>query len=161
MLQATAISLTAQFLRTTAYTISVTGISRELYSASWYCLCSWGWEHPTASTASPSQKGHDENWITACLPRQHQQAGSARYRSVLHLLHWICSCITDLWCWTKQQPFRDLSSQMLPTFTFQTPHFQTHWAAKGEVKSGCLTGLWVPLVYMHRADRKRIKKRNL
>lgn len=128
-----------------------------------------GWEHPPASTASPSQQGHDQDRIPACLPGQHQQAGPAGYWSVLHLPHWICSYITDLWGWARQQLYRDLSLQMLllagmspeilPTFTFPTPDFQTCWAAKGEMKSGCLTGLWVPL--MLRADRKRMKKRNL
>lgn len=78
------------FLRTMACTIPVTWINNK--------LCLWARNIPQPQQHHPSQKGHDEDRITACLPRQHQQAESACYRSVLHLLPCVCSYIIDLWC---------------------------------------------------------------
>lgn len=166
MLHIKARSLRAQFLRTMACTICNGAAVSCVLLPGIAALWGLGTSHSLNSTTFP--EGAWWGRVTACRPRQHQQAESACYTSVLHLLHWVCSYITDLWCWTRQQPDRDLfllmllfagmSPQMLPIFTFQMPDFQTYWAAKGEMKSGCLTGLWVPLVYMLRADRKRIKK---
>lgn len=146
MLHVTASSLRVQFLRTMVWRISVTGISNELAV---FCLLLWGagnipqpQQHRQGMTRTGSHHASLDYSSRQNLPVPDQpctcflgfvvtsQTSGAEHGNSL-----TGTCLQMLL-------LAGMSPQMLPTFTFQMSDFQTYWAGKGEMKSGCLTGLW-------------------